>query len=190
MWETLVSSFTLVAVAEIGDKTQLLAFSLAARYRKPLPILAGIFVATLLNHALAAGTGSWIASHVGARTMAFTLAFLFIGFGIWTLKPDELDEAHTQPKYGAFLTTTLIFFLAEMGDKTQFATIALAARFDNVWLVTMGTTLGMMVTNGLAVLLGDRISGHVQMKPIRYAAAGLFFLFGIWSLIEALRLTS
>ncbi len=189
MLETFLSSFTLVAVAEFGDKTQLLAFSLAARFRKPVPILAGIFIATLANHALAAYAGTWIAAHVGERAMAYTLAILFIAFGVWTLKPDTLDESGEKPRFGAFLTTTLLFFLAEMGDKTQFATVALGARFENLWIVTMGTTLGMMFTNGLAVILGDRISGRVQMKPIRFIAAGLFFVFGLWSLVEALRLT-
>lgn len=188
MLETLLSSFTLVAMAEFGDKTQLLAFSLAARYRRPLPILAGIFIATLVNHALAAGAGTWIAARVGERAMAYTLAILFIGFGFWTLKPDHLDEFAKPPRFGPFVTTTFVFFLAEMGDKTQFATIALGARFENIWLVTLGTTLGMMFTNGLAVILGDRISGRVQMKPVRFIAAGLFFLFGIWSLVEALQL--
>jgi Ca2+/H+ antiporter, TMEM165/GDT1 family len=182
--ETLLSSFTLVAVSEIGDKTQLLAFSLAARFRKPLPVLAGIFVATVLNHALAAGLGAWIASNVGPKAMALTLGVLFIGFGVWTLKPDTLDDENGKKGFGPFLTTTVLFFLAEMGDKTQFATIALGARYESAALVTVGTTLGMMVTDGLAVLLGDRIADRVQMKSIRWVAAALFFIFGIVSLVE------
>jgi putative Ca2+/H+ antiporter (TMEM165/GDT1 family) len=182
MLETLLASFSLVAASEMGDKTQLLAFSLAARFRKPIPILAGIFVATIANHALAAGAGSWIADHVGPKAMALTVGALFIAFGIWTLKPDTLDEETRAQSTNPFLTTVVLFFLAEMGDKTQFATIALGARFHNALLVTIGTTAGMMLTDGLAVFLGDRIAHRVQMKQIRWFAAALFFAFGAVSL--------
>ncbi len=184
MLETLLTSFTLVAASEMGDKTQLLSFSLAARFRKPVPILAGIFVATIANHSLAAGAGTWIAGHFGAKTMALTLGVLFLAFGVWTLKPDTLDEAAAPGKFGPFLTTVALFFLAEMGDKTQFATVALGARFQNTLLVTVGTTAGMMVTDGLAVFLGDRIAHRVQMKQVRWFAASLFFVFGIVSLVQ------
>ena len=183
MLETILASFSLVAVSELGDKTQLLAFSLAARFRKPWPILAGILVATLANHALAATAGSFVAGLVSPKAMALTLGILFIGFGIWTLKPDALDESDGKRAYGPFVTTTILFFLAEMGDKTQFATVALGARYANAFLVTVGTTLGMMVTDGLAVFLGDRIADRVQMKPIRWFAAALFFAYGIASLV-------
>lgn len=186
MLQTLISSFGLVAASEMGDKTQLLAFSLAARFRKPVPILFGILVATVANHALAAGAGTWVSGNFSPKTMAIVLGMLFIGFGLWTLKPDKLDDAGEKKDYGPFLTTTVLFFLAEMGDKTQFATAALGARFQNTLLVTIGTTLGMMLTDGLAVLLGDRIAHRVQMKAIRWFAAGLFFLFGVLSLVQGL----
>ncbi len=181
MFESIFSSFALVAASEMGDKTQLLAFSLAARFRKPLPILAGIFVATVFNHALASSVGAWAAAQVHPHVLSFILATLFIGFGIWTLKPDTLDEGESSAKYGAFLTTAVLFFLAEMGDKTQFATVALAARFQSMFWVTIGTTLGMMVTDGLAVFLGDRLAHRVQMKWVRIFAATLFFVFGVYS---------
>jgi putative Ca2+/H+ antiporter (TMEM165/GDT1 family) len=187
IFESTVSSFALVAVSEMGDKTQLLAFSLAARFKRPWPIMAGIFVATLLNHALAASVGAWISAAISPKTMSFVLAALFVAFGIWTLKPDTLDEEEKEPKFGAFLTTAVLFFLAEMGDKTQMATVALGARFQSAFAVTLGTTLGMMVTDGLAVLLGDRLAHRVQMKSIRVFAAALFFAFGIYSLVLGLR---
>lgn len=186
MLHIILSSFALVALSEMGDKTQLLAFSLAAKFRKPWPIMAGIFTATLLNHGLASSVGSWIAAYVSPQTMNGILAAAFIGFGLWTLKPDTLDEQKPQ-RFGPFLTTVVLFFLAEMGDKTQFATIALAAKYGSVAWVTAGTTLGMMVTDGVAVFLGDRISAKVQMKWVRWAAASLFFAFGIASAIQALR---
>jgi putative Ca2+/H+ antiporter (TMEM165/GDT1 family) len=176
--ETIVSSFLLVAVSEMGDKTQLLAFSLATRFRKPWPIMAGILVATILNHGLASSLGQWISSNVPPRAMALVLAISFIAFGLWTLKPDTLDEDKGPQRHGAFLSTLVLFFLAEMGDKTQLATVALAAQFQSVAFVTLGTTLGMLATDGLAVFLGDRLAARVQMKWIRWAAASLFFVFG------------
>lgn len=186
MFESLFSSFSLVAVSEMGDKTQLLAFSLAAKFRRPWPIMAGIFVATILNHALAASAGAWISAQITPKTMGIILGVLFIAFGIWTLKPDTLDEETKPHRFGPFLTTTILFFLAEMGDKTQMATVALGARFSSATIVTIGTTLGMMVTDGLAVFLGDRIAHQVQMKWVRWFAASLFFIFGIWSLLSIL----
>jgi putative Ca2+/H+ antiporter (TMEM165/GDT1 family) len=185
--EAVVSSFLLVAASEMGDKTQLLAFSLATRFRKPWAVMAGILVATLANHALASSVGSWISTHVPTRVMAALLALTFIGFGLWTLKPDTLEESGKPPRFGAFLTTTILFFLAEMGDKTQLATLAVAARYQAVVLVTMGTTLGMLLSDGLAVFLGEKLAGRVQMKWLRWFAAGLFFLFGAVSLWSAVR---
>lgn len=185
MLESIFSSFSLVAASEMGDKTQLLAFSLAAKFKRPIPILAGILVATLLNHALAATAGVWISTQITPKTMAYVLGGLFIAFGLWTLKPDTLDEENRPHRFGPFLTTAILFFLAEMGDKTQMATIALGARFNSAVAVTVGTTLGMMLTDGLAVLLGDRIAHRVQMKWVRWFAALLFFIFGIWSLTQA-----
>ncbi len=188
MLEAVLGSLSLVAVSEMGDKTQLLAFSLAARFKRPWVILGGIFVATVLNHALASTVGQWLAAQVTQKTLSMVLGALFIGFGIWTLKPDTLDEEKNSDRFGPFLTTVILFFLAEMGDKTQFATVALAARYQNAVLVTIGTTLGMMVTDGLAVFLGDRLAHRVQMKWIRYFAAALFFAFGLLSFLnEGLR---
>ena len=185
--QAITGSFALVAISEMGDKTQLLAFSLAARFKKPLPIMGGILIATVLNHGLASSVGQWVSNRVPENLMAFILAATFIGFGIWTLKPDEMDEVRGGPKFGAFLTTAVLFFLAEMGDKTQLATVALAARYHSVTAVTIGTTTGMMLTDGLAVFLGERLAGTAQMKWIRRAAAGLFLLFGVASLIAGLR---
>jgi putative Ca2+/H+ antiporter (TMEM165/GDT1 family) len=185
--EPIASSFLLVAISEMGDKTQLLAFSLATRYRRPWLVMAGILTATILNHALASGVGTWVSSHVPPRVMAAILAATFIGFGLWTLKPDTLEEDARSDRFGPFLTTTILFFLAEMADKTQLATVALAARYRSVVLVTIGTTLGMMASDGLAVFLGEKLATRAPMKWIRLAAACLFFLFGGASLWAALR---
>lgn len=185
--ESVFASFLLVAVSEMGDKTQLLAFSLAAKFRRPWPIMAGILVATILNHGLASSAGAWISAHVPPRVLAGVLAATFIGFGLWTLKPDTLDEQRGPERFGPFLTTTVLFFLAEMGDKTQLATVALAARFGSVLLVTLGTTLGMLATDGLAVFLGEKLAARVSSARIRWVAAMLFFAFGAASLYAALR---
>ncbi|MDC0708640.1 TMEM165/GDT1 family protein [Stigmatella sp. ncwal1] len=185
--EAILSSFALVAVSEMGDKTQLLAFSLASRFRKPWHVMAGILVATLANHALASSLGAWLSSHVPERVMAGVLALTFFAFGLWTLKPDTLEESDKPSRFGPFLTTTLLFFLAEMGDKTQLATVALAARFQSMVLVTFGTTLGMMASDGLAVWLGEKVSGRVQSRWVRVTAACLFFIFGGLSAWRALR---
>jgi Ca2+/H+ antiporter, TMEM165/GDT1 family len=176
--EAIVSSFVLVAISEMGDKTQLLALTLATKYRRPWVVMGGILTATLLNHALASGVGTWVSTHVPARAMALVLAATFVAFGFWTLKPDTLEEDAKPDRFGPFLTTTILFFLAEMADKTQLATIALAARFQSVVLVTTGTTLGMLVSDGLAVFLGERLAQKVPMKWIRVGAASLFFAFG------------
>ena len=186
--EAIIGSFLLVAVSEMGDKTQLLAFSLASRFRKPWVVLLGVFLATVANHALAASVGTWVSAHVPPRVMAGILAALFIAFGVWALKPDSLDEdTRDTSRFGALLTTLILFFLAEMGDKTQLATVALAARYHSVGWVTLGSTLGMMAANGPAVFLGDKLAARVQMKWVRWAAAGLFFLFGLVSLVAAVR---
>ncbi len=187
MLQTVVTSFLLVAASEMGDKTQLLALTLASRYRRPWIVMAGILVATLANHTLAAGLGSWISSHVPPRVMAAVLAATFVGFGLWTLVPDTLDEDARPARFGPFLTTVVLFFLAEMADKTQLATVALAAEFRSVGLVTLGTTLGMLASDGLAVFLGDRLAARVPMKVLRGIAAALFFAFGAASGWAALR---
>jgi putative Ca2+/H+ antiporter (TMEM165/GDT1 family) len=181
-----VSSFALVSLSEMGDKTQLLAFSLATRYRRPWVVMAGILAATVLNHALASSAGTWISVHVAPRVMSGMLAATFIAFGLWTLKPDTLDERGGPDRFGPFLTTTVLFFLAEMGDKTQLATVALAARYRAVVAVTAGTTLGMLASDGLAVFLGERFASRVPMRVLRYAAAAGFFVFGGVSLWGAL----
>src|SRR5512136_397538 len=180
--ESILGSFFLVAVSEMGDKTQLLAFSLATRYRRPWVVMAGILVATIVNHALAASVGTWVSEHVPPRAMAGILAATFAGFGIWTLRPDTLEESRGPSGLGPFLTTAVLFFLAEMADKTQLATVALAARYRSVVLVTIGTTLGMMASDGLAVFLGEKLAEKVSMKAIRIVAAGIFFVFGALSL--------
>ncbi len=187
MLRTVVTSFLLVAASEMGDKTQLLALTLASRFRRPGLVMAGILVATLANHTLAAGVGSWVSAHVPPRVLAAVLAATFVGFGIWTLVPDTLDDDARPARFGPFLTTAVLFFLAEMGDKTQLATVALAAEFRSVGLVTLGTTLGMLASDGLAVLLGDRLAARVPMKVLRGIAAALFFAFGAVSAWAAIR---
>lgn len=184
--ESIFGSFLLVAVSEMGDKTQLLAFSLATRFRRPWPIMAGILVATLANHGLASSLGAWISATIPARVLAGVLALSFILFGLWTLRPDALDESKGPERFGAFLTTSVLFFLAEMGDKTQLATVALAARYGDVLRVTAGTTLGMLASDGLAVFLGEKLAARVSSARIRWAAASLFFLFGLVSAWAAL----
>jgi putative Ca2+/H+ antiporter (TMEM165/GDT1 family) len=185
-WTPILSSFALVAASEMGDKTQLLAFSLAARFRRPWTVMAGILVATVANHTLAATVGVWIAARVAPQVMAGVLGATFILFGLWTLKPDTLDDQQKPSRFGPFLTTTALFFLAEMGDKTQLATVALAARYQSALSVTIGTTLGMLVADGLAVAIGDRLAARVQSRWVRFVSAGLFFLFGGLSIWAAL----
>jgi putative Ca2+/H+ antiporter (TMEM165/GDT1 family) len=185
--EPILASFALVALSEMGDKTQLLAFSLATRYRRPWVVMAGILTATILNHLLAAAAGSWVSAHVPPRVMAGVLGATFVGFGLWTLRPDTLDDDARPDRFGPYLTTTVLFFLAEMGDKTQLATVALAAEFRSVVLVTIGTTAGMLASDGLAVFLGERLARRVPMAWVRRAAAALFFVFGALSLWTAAR---
>jgi putative Ca2+/H+ antiporter (TMEM165/GDT1 family) len=179
MIATILSSFLLVAVSEMGDKTQLLAFALATRFKKPGPIMAGILTATLLNHGLASWGGAWISEHVAPNVLRIALAVIFIGFGLWILIPDKDDEQERRSRFGAYLTTTVTFFLAEMGDKTQLATIALGARFHSFLWVTVGTTLGMLVSDGLAVFLGEKFSDRIPMAYVRRGASLLFILFGV-----------
>ncbi len=179
--ETILSSFALVAASEMGDKTQLLALSLASRLRRPWAVMAGILVATLANHALASEVGNWVAVHLPPRLMAAILALSFIAFAAWTLRPDTLGDAQAPSRFGPFLTTASLFFLVEMGDKTQLATVALAARYRSVGLVTAGTTLGMLASDGLAVFLGEKLARRLSMAWIRRGAATLFFAFGLVS---------
>ncbi len=177
--EALLNSFLLVAATEMGDKTQLLAFLLVARFRKPWAILAGILVATVLNHVLAASVGEWLSLQVSPTTLRWILAVIFFSFAIWVLIPDKEEDPKASGKWGAFTTTLVAFFLAEMGDKTQLSTVALAAKYQNLFLVTVGTTLGMIFSDGLAVFFGEKITRLVSMKHVRWFSAMLFVLFGI-----------
>ena len=186
MIEAFLSSTVIVALAEIGDKTMLLAIVLAARLRAPWAILGGILVATLANHALAAVVGSQVAGLLQADWFRIAVALGFIAMAAWTLVPDKLDDDENTVRSagGAFLTTLVSFFLVEMGDKTQIATIALAAHYQSVLVVAAGTTLGMMLANGPAVFLGEAIERRVSMKLTRALAALLFLVLGLWQLAE------
>jgi len=186
--EAFLVSAGVVALAEIGDKTQLLAFILAAKFRQPVPIVLGILVATLLNHAFAAAIGSWIITQLGPETLNWILGLLFVGMAIWTLIPDQLDEAQSGTGgdgAGVFSATLLAFFLAEMGDKTQIATAALAAQYQMFSAVVAGTTLGMMIANVPAVYLGERLANRIPARLVRGIAAAVFALIGIAILLEA-----
>ena len=184
--EAFLVSTGIVALAEIGDKTQLLAFILAAKFRKPLPIVLGILVATIANHGFAGALGSWITSLVGPETLRWVLGISFIAMAIWTLIPDQFDEDDAKlSRYGVFGTTLIAFFLAEMGDKTQIATIALAAQYHTFFAVVAGTTLGMMIANVPAVLLGDRIANRMPVRLVHGFAAAIFAVLGIATLLGA-----
>lgn len=180
------SSVGLVALSEMGDKTQLLAFALAARYRRPWTVMLGILIATVLNHALAAWLGVVAASWLSPQVMAWVLTVSFLGFAVWMLKPDELDDDEVSARWGPLLTTIVVFFVAEMGDKTQLATVALGAKYAQAWLVIAGTTLGMLIADGLAVVLGETLKDKVPFALLRYASAALFGLMGLASLAGAL----
>jgi len=181
--DALLTSTIIVAVAEMGDKTQLLSFVLAARFKRPWPIAAGILVATLANHFLAGALGAWIATLVSPGALRWLVALSFFAFGLWALKPDELEENPAMPSAGVFATTLVAFFLVEMGDKTQLATIALAARFDSLTWVVLGTTLGMMLANAPAVWVGEKLAHRVNLKYMRWLAAALFALLGVLTLL-------
>lgn len=186
MIEAFLSSTAVVALAEVGDKTMLLAIVLAARLRAPWAILAGILAATIANHALAALIGQQVAGLLQAPWFRIAVALGFIAMAAWTLLPDRLDEDDTAIRTtgGAFLTTLVSFFVVEMGDKTQIATIALAAHYHSVLTVAAGTTLGMMLANGPAVFLGEAIERRISMKLTRTLAAALFLVLGLWQLAE------
>lgn len=182
MLEAFTTSFLVVALAEIGDKTMLLAIVLAARFRQPVPIILGILFATLANHALAALLGASAAAWLDGPAFRYAVAAGFIAMGLWALIPDKLDDdENPRSRMGSpFITTLIAFFLVEIGDKTQIATIALGARYHDVLMVTAGTTLGMLAANAPAVLLGDRIVRHIRLEYVRYAAAALFVVLGLW----------
>lgn len=183
--ESLLVSTGVVALAEIGDKTQLLAFILAARFQKPLPIIAGILVATLVNHGLAGALGTWITASVDPEILRWVLGASFIAMAVWTLIPDEIEEEETAvaQKLGVFGATLVTFFLAEMGDKTQIATVALAAHYSAPLMVVAGTTLGMLIADVPAVFIGDKLAHRIPMRLVHAVAAGIFALLGIATLL-------
>jgi putative Ca2+/H+ antiporter (TMEM165/GDT1 family) len=179
--DALLTSIATVALAEMGDKTQLLAIVLAARFKKPWPIIAGIFAATILNHALAAAAGFYLAQFFAGTWFRYAMGAAFIAVGLWTLIPDKEDEAGGKKSAGGvFMTTLVSFFLVEIGDKTQIATALLAARFHDIAIVATGTTLGMLVANGPAVFLGEAFTKFVPLKITRIVAAVLFVVIGAW----------
>ena len=184
--DALLTSTAVVALAEIGDKTQLLAILLATRFKRPMPIVAGIFVATLANHFLAALVGEQAAAFLDGQWFRYLIAISFILMAGWTLIPDKLDDEENRkpPRFGAFLTTLIAFFLVEMGDKTQIATIALGARFESVLPVMIGTTIGMMIANVPAVFFGNELIRRVPLKVVRIVAALLFLVIGLWLLAQ------
>ena len=186
--DALLFSTLAVAIAEIGDKTQLLALVLAARYRRAWPIIAGIVLATLLNHALAAWLGDLVGGWLDPRWLRWFVVASFLAVAAWALVPDRLDDdgAPKLPKYGPFVATTIAFFLVEIGDKTQVATIVLAARYDPLWQVVAGTTLGMVIANAPVVLLGSKFAAKLPLKAARFAAAALFAALGLWVAVQGL----
>jgi putative Ca2+/H+ antiporter (TMEM165/GDT1 family) len=185
--ESLLVSTGVVALAEIGDKTQLLAFILAARFKKPLPIVAGILAATVINHGLAGALGAWITSTISPEVLRWVLGASFIGMAIWTLIPDKIEEEETQiaHRFGIFGATFITFFLAEMGDKTQIATVAMAAHYSAPLTVVIGTTLGMLIADVPAVFAGDKLAHKIPMKWVHSIAAAVFGLLGVATLMGA-----
>jgi putative Ca2+/H+ antiporter (TMEM165/GDT1 family) len=178
--QALLLSTLAVAVAEIGDKTQLLALLLAARFRRPWSIVLGILVATLLNHALAAWAGALVARWLTPETLRWLVAGSFLAVALWALRPDAIDDEQPLPARGAFVATAIAFFLAEIGDKTQVATVLLATRYEPLWQVVLGTTAGMLVANVPVVLLGSRFARRLPLRAARFAAAALFLGLAAW----------
>ena len=183
--ESLLISTGVVALAEIGDKTQLLAFLLAARFKKPLPIIAGILVATIFNHGLAGALGAWITSLLTPDVLRWVLGLSFLGMAAWTLVPDEIedDEAAIAGRFGVFGATLVTFFLAEMGDKTQVATVAMAAHYPDPLMVVAGTTLGMLLADVPAVFAGDKLAARIPLKLVHGIAAAMFAALGVATLL-------
>ena len=185
--ESLLVSTGVVALAEIGDKTQLLAFILAARFKKPLPIILGILAATVINHGLAGALGAWITSTISPEVLRWVLGASFIGMAIWTMIPDKIEEEETQvaQRFGIFGATFITFFLAEMGDKTQIATVAMAAHYTAPLMVVIGTTLGMLIADVPAVFAGDNLANKIPRKQVHSIAAAVFALLGVATLMGA-----
>lgn len=188
--EAFFVSTAIVALAEMGDKTQLLALVLAARFRKPWPIVLGILVATLVNHGLAGAVGAWVTTFIGPQMLRWILGASFIAMAVWMLIPDKLDEgdADGKPRWGVFGTTLVAFFLAEMGDKTQIATVALAARYTELVQVVCGTTLGMMLANVPAVLIGEKAATRLPMRLVHGISAAIFAVLGVMTLFNVGRM--
>lgn len=184
--DALINSLLLVSVAEIGDKTQLLAIILVARYRKIWPIIWGILISTTLNHAGAAWLGLQLGGGVDKVILQWVVSLSFIAIGLWVLKPDKMDDEKPKHDYGAFITTCITFFIAEIGDKTQLATIALAAQYQQLVPVLLGTTAGMMVANVPAVLFGQKLLQKIPMRVVHIIASVLFIAFGVFGLWELL----
>ena len=184
--DALLVSTGVVALAEIGDKTQLLAFLLAARFKKPIPIILGILLATIVNHGLAGALGAWITTEVSPEIMRWVLGASFIGMAIWTLIPDEIeeDEETLGNKFGVFGATLITFFLAEMGDKTQIATVALSANYGDAIMVVLGTTLGMLIADVPAVFVADKFAEKIPMKLVHSIAASIFGIMGVLTLFK------
>lgn len=183
--EAFLISTGLVALGEMGDKTQLLAMLLAARFKRPVPIILGVLVATLVNHALAGVVGDTVARWMGPDLLRWVIGGSFLAMAVWMLIPDEADEVEGGTgRFGVFGTTVIAFFLAEMGDKTQIATVALAARFTDLWAVVAGTTFGMMLANVPAVFFGDRVSRLVPMRVVHAISAAIFALLGVLTLLN------
>ncbi len=183
--EAFLVSTGIVALAEMGDKTQLLALVLAARFRKSWPIVLGIFVATIANHAMAGAVGAWVTTLLSPQSLRWILAASFLALAAWMLIPDQLDDVDTPgaPRFGVFGTTVLAFFLAEMGDKTQIATVMLAARFEAYYAVVAGTTLGMMLANAPVVWLGERVTRLVPLRVVHIVSALIFAVIGVLALL-------
>lgn len=187
MHEFLLST-AIVALAEMGDKTQLLALLLAARFRKPVPILIAILLATIINHGLSAVLGQWITSVLSPDVLLWILSLGFIAMAVWMLIPDKLDDEtdniNKWQKYGVFGATFILFFLAEIGDKTQIATVALAARFDSIFWVMAGTTVGMMIANAPAVFVGNKLADKLPISLIHKVGAAIFLIIGVTTLVQ------
>jgi putative Ca2+/H+ antiporter (TMEM165/GDT1 family) len=184
MFDALWVSTTAVALAEMGDKTQLLALMLAARWRKPWPIVAGIAAATVVNHALAGALGAWLTQWLGPDALRWIVGGSFLAVAAWMLIPDKLDDGDIKlPPGGVFIATVLAFFVAEMGDKTQVATVVLAARFDSLWQVVAGTTAGMLLANAPVVFMGDKLTRQLPLVWINRGAAVLFAVLGVVTLL-------
>ena len=185
--ESFLVSAGVVALAEIGDKTQLLAFILAARFKKPAPIILGILFATIVNHGLAGALGAWITASISPEVLRWVLGLSFIGMATWTMVPDKIEEEESQiaKKFGVFGATLITFFLAEMGDKTQIATVAMAAHYAAPLMVVMGTTLGMLIADVPAVFAGEKLATKIPMKLVHSIAAAIFAALGIATLLGA-----